>query len=43
MDFNYIENYTDGIVIKDVRNFELAHILNVVNVSDGTKQKRILI
>lgn len=26
MDFNYIENYTDGIVIKDVRNFELAHI-----------------
>ncbi len=26
MDFNYIEDYTDGIVIKDVRNFELAHI-----------------
>ncbi|NFM31733.1 DNA-3-methyladenine glycosylase 2 family protein [Clostridium botulinum] len=26
MDFNYIENYTNGIVIKDVRNFELAHI-----------------
>ena len=26
MDFNYIENCTQGIVIKDVRNFELAHI-----------------
>jgi len=26
MDFNYIENCTNAIVIKDVRNFELAHI-----------------
>jgi len=26
MDFNYIENCKNGIVIKDVRNFELPHI-----------------
>lgn len=26
MDFNYIEAFEDGIVIKGVRNFELAHI-----------------
>lgn len=26
MDFNYIETFEDGIVIKGVRNFELAHI-----------------
>ncbi|EJO5347673.1 DNA-3-methyladenine glycosylase 2 family protein [Clostridium botulinum] len=26
MDFNYIENCRDGIIIKDVKNFELSHI-----------------
>lgn len=28
MDFNYIEDFKDGIVIKDVRNFELPHIFD---------------
>ncbi|CAB1262282.1 DNA-3-methyladenine glycosylase [Clostridium sp. WLY-B-L2] len=28
MDFNYIENFEGGIVIKDVRNFELPHIFD---------------
>lgn len=28
MDFNYIENFQNGIVIKDVRNFELPHIFD---------------
>lgn len=26
MDFNYIETFEDGIVVKAVRNFELKHI-----------------
>lgn len=28
MDFNYVEDFEDGIVIKDVRNFELPHIFD---------------
>ncbi|MCI1715887.1 DNA-3-methyladenine glycosylase family protein [Clostridium sp.] len=28
MDFNYVENFKDGIVVKDVRNFELEHIFD---------------
>ncbi|MEY7999763.1 DNA-3-methyladenine glycosylase [Clostridium sp. Mt-5] len=28
MDFNYIEDFKDGIVIKDARNFELPHIFD---------------
>ncbi|MCY6484361.1 DNA glycosylase [Clostridium aestuarii] len=28
MDFNYVEEFQDGIIIKDVRNFELTHIFD---------------
>lgn len=28
MDFNYIESFEGGIVIKNVRNFELPHIFD---------------
>jgi N-glycosylase/DNA lyase len=28
MDFNYIEAFENGIVIKDVKNFELSHIFD---------------
>ncbi|KOA18298.1 DNA-3-methyladenine glycosylase [Clostridium homopropionicum DSM 5847] len=28
MDFNYLESIEDGIILKDVRNFELSHIFD---------------
>lgn len=28
MDFNYIESFKDGIIVKDVENFELTHIFD---------------
>ena len=35
MDFKEILEFEDRIVLKEVRNFELPHILNVDNALDG--------
>ncbi|MFL0194096.1 DNA-3-methyladenine glycosylase family protein [Clostridium sp. WILCCON 0269] len=39
MDFNYIEDFEQGIIIKDVRNFELSHIFDCGQCFRWNRQK----
>lgn len=39
MDFNYVETLENGIVVKDVRNFELAHIFECGQCFRWNKQE----
>ena len=39
MDFNYIEEFNEGIIIKDVENFELSHIFDCGQCFRWNRQK----